>query len=338
MNHIRALIPTFVLATASISPNQAFGDEFEQCLFDTNSPATVLIEYSVHTDEGDTTEFGSGFIIRSDGLILTNYHVVDPPADVTVISETIQVFVGSALAKPVPAQLVAKVQGDDLAVLQLPSINGGWPTVTVSSVGNLEVGAPLAALGFSSGDISIIPNGMRTSMNSLVDGILRPWWRTNLALNDGNSGGPVFSRLGAVVGIAVAKDNSNQLVTSIIPIARAQHLLDAYGIGSHPYGACAVFPSCRHPSHGLEGYRVSVSISQWSGERGGGYNQEAWCNDLLSGLKNQYPQSSFTKIGSDESSDKDWTGHVTYNYYCTVRRDEEPIYLEANSEACLNAE
>ena len=226
----------------------------------------------------------------------------------------------------------------DLALLQLdPRPEGGeWSTVRVGNSSNFAVGAPLIGLGFgSSGDIAIVPPGQKTAQNTIVDGVMKPWWQTNLSLNPGNSGGPIFGQLGTVVGIAVAKNDAAQLVTYVIPINFAQHLLDAANVQSQQAALCAVFPQCEHPSHGIDKYAIDETKNGWSGWRRGGYNRGAYCNDLLQQLQASYPASTFTFLRDDEQVRDAGFRVIEYRYYCEFRRRETPIYVSKRSIACV---
>ncbi len=311
------------------------------CIFEANKDATVRIEFKYTTNEGVGIEQGSGFIVSPAGHVITNAHVVSPRIkEVVVQSATIAVRVGGLLNAPEEATLLARDHSNDLALLQLPPRRSPdvWPTVTVGTPESLRVGARLIGLGFgSSADLAIVPAGEKTAHNTIVDRELKPWWQTNLALNSGNSGGPVFGQLGTVVGVAVAKNDGAQLVTYVIPIARAQHLLDAAGVRSAQVASCALFPECRHASHGIERYEIDESRSDWSQWREGGSDRGAHCNALLARLQRTYPASTFTFLRDDEQ-DRDIRPPlrvIRYRYFCEFRRREKPVYELKRSISCL---
>lgn len=311
------------------------------CLFGANQPATVQIEFKYRTTaDGTGEENGSGFIISPSGYVLTNAHVVSPKQvspDMKIESATIRVRVGSLFKAPIEAEIVHRDTLNDLALLRLPQRQDGWPTVAVGFPNSIAVGSKLIAMGFpEGGDLAIVPNGEKTAHNAVVDTAPRPWWQTNLAMNRGNSGGPVFGQLGTVVGVAVAKNSNAQQLTYVIPISQAQHLLDIAEVKSVTSARCAMFPECRHPSHPVERYVVDELVSRWGDWRSGGYNQPAYCRDLLNSLQRDYPQSHFSFVRSDENSKKDLGGHVEYRYFCEYRRREQPVFLLKRSAACLN--
>jgi len=327
------LVVGLVLAKGS-----AQGQE-SACLFAANQASVVHLEYRYKTVDGEATEQGSGFIVSESGHVITNAHVVKPrTSGVTIEWEGLTAKVGGLLTPVMKADVLSRDSTADLALIKLPDRpdDRKWQTVTVSSISNVPIGARLTGMGFpSAGDLAIVPAGEKTAHNTLLDGQLSPWWQTSLALNPGNSGGPVFGSLGTVVGIAVAKREDAQLISYVIPISRAQHLLDAANVKSAQIGRCAVLPECRHATHGVERYLIDTSESQWGAWRRGGYNQGAYCNDFLATLQQRYPASTFTFIRSDEQSKADVLRNFEYRYYCEFRRLEQPEYHLRRSPACL---
>lgn len=328
---------TLALTTALASSANAMDDG---CIYETNKDSTVYINYTcaLANGDGNCDSSGTGFIISETGHVLTNNHVVSPEsAGVVTESEAVKVRVGGIFSAPITAEIIARDKGNDLALLKLPArANGeGWPTVAIANTQDLPVGAPLVGLGFSSSDLAIIPSGMKTANTTYVDNEVRLWWQTNLALNPGNSGGPIFGNYGTVVGISVAYNKSgNQLTSYIIPIHYAKHYLDLANVKQTKFGNCAFFPECRHELHGVERYAVDEMKDRWGDWRGGGYNRPAYCNDLHTELKGRYPNSRFEFVSDNEQSRNNF-GIVSYRYYCSFRRLEQPIYKLARTEFCI---
>jgi hypothetical protein len=98
-----------------------------------------------------------------------------------------------------------------------------------------------------------------------------------------------------------------------------------------------VYKTCRHPDFGREEWGRTEVASKSSGRRGGGYNQPSWCEDVKSWFVSSRsigPQHEISVVSSGESSDKDWKGHVTYNYTCTIRVNWDPIWAEKQDPRC----
>ena len=89
--------------------------------------------------------------------------------------------------------------------------------------------------------------------------------------------------------------------------------------------------TCRHPDFGQEGWRRTENYSDSSGRLDGGHDQTWWCNQVASSFISSRaigPENHTERLSSSEESDKDWKGHVTYKYHCTIRISWDPLYFE----------
>jgi len=134
---------------------------------------------------------GSGFIISSDGLILTNAHVVREAKDVTVKLSDRREFSAKVLGADTTTDIaVLKINAKDL------------PTVRLGNPKQLEVGDPVMAVGAPFGFEQTATQGIVSAKGrSLPGDSVVPFIQTDAAVNPGNSGGPLFDGTGAVVGI-----------------------------------------------------------------------------------------------------------------------------------------
>ncbi len=134
---------------------------------------------------------GSGFIISADGLILTNAHVVRDAKDVTVKLSDRREFAAKVLGSdPVT----------DVAVLRIEA--KGLPTVRLGDPRQLGVGDPVLAIGAPFGFEQTATQGIVSAKGrSLPGDAVVPFIQTDAAVNPGNSGGPLFSGNGEVMGI-----------------------------------------------------------------------------------------------------------------------------------------
>ncbi|MER8388348.1 S1C family serine protease [Mesorhizobium sp. M1380] len=314
------------------------------CLYDHHGESTAYIHYHFKDAAGSEDDIeGSGFVISSRGIILTAGHVVRPPSTAVVpVQETIQVWLGGKAAGngPFNTSNPHRIGDDlDLAWLLLPAKAGGWASMPVGDSNRLTVGDSLTAMGYPlQGDLAMVPTAPVTSLTAQLNGKPKEWWQTALALNPGDSGGPVFDDLGNVVGVSVAIKDGAQLISFVIPIQFASEALQHAGVKLSPAGPCGTLPECADASHGIDHYGTEVPEERWSEWRGGGYNQNAFCNDFMASLKARYPDSILTKVSSDEKSrrDGDFNSHVSYSYYCKFLRQENPIYKTAAGVECLN--
>lgn len=164
---------------------------FERC-----SPSVVAI--SGYIDGKTGYNWGTGLIISEDGLIVTNTHVIDTcnKAVVTLNDDT-----------EYEAKLIGADSISDIALLKIEA--SGLPAAQLGTVDSLTVGDSVAAIGnplgetfrltLTDGIISAIERGM--SYNGHTMTLLQ----TNTALNEGNSGGPLFNMYGQVIGITNMK-------------------------------------------------------------------------------------------------------------------------------------
>jgi len=95
------------------------------------------------------------------------------------------------------------------------------------------------------------------------------------------------------------------------------------------------FKACRDPSHGIERYQQSDVVVQSSGWLSGGRDPQWWCQ----AVKNAYQSTKGVPVvwsgqSTREESRRDWKGHVTYKYHCTVTAQWSPIYKVAESPSC----
>jgi serine protease Do len=143
------------------------------------------------TKEFQTRGLGSGFIISQDGFILTNAHVV---------ADTDEVVVRLTTKREFKAKIVGVDPRTDVALLKLEA--NGLPFVKIGDPGKLEVGEWVAAIGAPFGFENSVTSGIVSAKGrSLPDESYVPFIQTDVALNPGNSGGPLFNMRGEVVGI-----------------------------------------------------------------------------------------------------------------------------------------
>lgn len=171
-----------------------------------NVNSTVGITTSVTTNywgfQTTSAASGSGFIITSDGYILTNYHVIENSDAITV-----SLYDGTSYA----AKLIGYDQSNDIAVLKVdadnlvPVVLGDSDNINVGD-SVIAIGNPLGELTFSltSGAVSALDREVTLSSSVTMDLI-----QTDCAINSGNSGGALFNLYGEVIGITNAKYSSS---------------------------------------------------------------------------------------------------------------------------------
>ena len=174
---------------------------------------------------------GSGFFTRSDGVLLTNAHVVEGASEVTITLPDGRSFTGKVLgADPLTDVAVVKVVGSRLPVAPLGDSTKVRPGEWAIAIGN-----PLGLDNtVTAGIISAI---QRT--NAVGEGQRVPYIQTDAAVNPGNSGGPLINDRGQVIGINTAiRQAPGAGLSFAIPINVARQIaaqLLERGFASHPY-------------------------------------------------------------------------------------------------------
>lgn len=137
------------------------------------------------------TGFGSGFIISDDGYIITNAHVVNDATEIRV---------GLNDRREYQAMLVGSDPASDIALLKLNATD--LPSVTMGDSDDLKVGEWVLAIGSPFGFEHTATQGIVSALSrSLPDDTYVPFIQTDVAVNPGNSGGPLFNTKGQVVGV-----------------------------------------------------------------------------------------------------------------------------------------
>ncbi|PKO45493.1 MAG: peptidase [Betaproteobacteria bacterium HGW-Betaproteobacteria-3] len=172
---------------------------------------------------------GSGFIINADGLILTNAHVVRDAKEVVVKLTDRREF---------EAKVLGSDPSTDVAVLKIDARD--LPTVKFGSARDLQVGEWVLAIGSPFGFENSVSAGVVSAKGrSLPDDGFVPFLQTDVAVNPGNSGGPLFNARGEVVGInsqIYSRTGGYQGLSFAIPIEVATRVKDqivATGKASH---------------------------------------------------------------------------------------------------------
>ncbi|MDF0606846.1 DegQ family serine endoprotease [Neisseriaceae bacterium TC5R-5] len=167
----------------------------------------------------ESLSFGSGFIISTDGYILTNAHVVNGSNQVKVVLSD---------KRELPAKLVGLDKRTDVAVLKVDAKD--LPAVKVGSPAELKVGEWVAAIGAPFGFDNTVTAGIVSAKGrSLPDENYVPYIQTDVAINPGNSGGPLFNLKGEVVGInsqIYSRSGGFMGISFAIPIDLAMSVAD----------------------------------------------------------------------------------------------------------------
>ena len=187
---------------------------------------------------------GTGFVISEDGYILTNYHVIE---DAYNTNSPITVMFSSESGYDTTeytAEVIGFERNNDVAVIKIDAT--GLSAATLGSSSDLLVGDTVYAVGNPLGELTY---SMTPGIVSATDRVITTeegrmnMFQISAAVNEGNSGGPVYNAYGQVVGIVTAKPNTSSSGTSTegigfaIPIDDAVRIADEVINGGHQVGS-----------------------------------------------------------------------------------------------------
>jgi serine protease Do len=222
-----------------ISKNVPIMEEYFYNPFENLGPLAPNIQIPQYRKKGTEKKEiggGTGFIISSDGTILTNKHVVsETDAEYAVFTND---------GKKYDATILAKDPVQDLGILKIDQKNsldkeGGatsesFPTVKLGDSNNLQIGQSVIAIGNALGEfrntVSVgVISGLGRTISASGGGVsetLEDIIQTDAAINQGNSGGPLLNLKGEVIGINTAVATDAQSIGFAIPINKAKRDID----------------------------------------------------------------------------------------------------------------
>lgn len=200
----RATALSVVLIAAATGPVEVAGQSSVSDVVEEVTPAVV----SIRTNAGA----GSGFIVRDDGVIFTNYHVVEGATAAAVTLASGEIYEN--------VRVVSDDVRRDLAILKIPGYR--LPTVRLGDSDAVRIGAAVTTIGHPLGLQNTVTTGVlsgRRSMNGFL------WLQISAPVSHGSSGGPLLDSGGRAVGIIVAGMREGQNLNFAVPINYARGLL-----------------------------------------------------------------------------------------------------------------
>ena len=192
-------------------------------------PAVVAIVDDGGPDAGGAA--GTGFVISSDGVIVTNDHVVAGAHEIQAVFSDGTTRVATVVGRNAPS---------DLAVVKVDAEN--LPTIALGDSERVQVGDDVVAIGNAlalQGGLTVtrgIISGLHREVGTNTGSTLEDVLQTDAAINPGNSGGPLVDAQGRVIGIntAIIDPVSAQNVGFAIPISNAKVIIDQLRQGRQP--------------------------------------------------------------------------------------------------------
>ncbi|AQR63402.1 serine protease [Brevundimonas sp. LM2] len=192
---------------------------------------------------------GSGVIVRSDGIVVTNNHVIEGAQQIRVVLNDRREF---------PAEVILADERSDIAVLRLTGVTEQLPVLAIDDREEQQVGDLVLAIGNPFGVGQTVTNGIISALNRTETGISDSgsFIQTDAAINPGNSGGPLVDMDGDLIGINTAifsRTGSSSGVGFAVPASMVRRVVDS-ALG----GATAVV----RPWLGVKGDSVSAEIAR----------------------------------------------------------------------------
>jgi Do/DeqQ family serine protease len=192
---------------------------------------------------------GSGVIVRSDGIVVTNNHVISGATQIRVVLNDRREY---------PAEVILADERSDIAVLKLQGVTEQLPVLAIDDREEQQVGDLVLAIGNPFGVGQTVTNGIISALNRTETGISDSgsFIQTDAAINPGNSGGPLVDMDGDVIGINTAifsRSGSSSGVGFAVPASMVKRVVDS-ALG----GATSVV----RPWLGVKGDTVSADIAR----------------------------------------------------------------------------
>lgn len=230
----------FLLVLAAVPPSfQDVDERFKRRVtpivqvVESASPAVVFIQTDGWKGVRDITGrlfpkafsgSGSGVVIRKEGFIITNYHVVRDAKRISVS------FDKQYDTDEYPAVLVSFVEEEDLALLKINRASD-FPTIPLGTSADLMTGETVIAIGNPYGQTNTVSTGIVSGLHRNVqipsEGLaFDDLIQTDASINFGNSGGPLLNINGELVGINSAVNQQAQNIGFAIPVDRVKSVLE----------------------------------------------------------------------------------------------------------------
>jgi len=164
---------------------------------------------------------GSGVIIRPEGIILTNDHV---------ISGASRILATTRDGRELDCEVIGSDADNDLAVLRVRNSRGSLPTIRLGTSSDLLIGETIIAIGNPFGLSNTVTAGVVSALGRSVPGENRRMYtdfvQIDAPINLGNSGGPVVNIQGDMIGVATSIIGGAQGIGFAIPVDRARRIVD----------------------------------------------------------------------------------------------------------------
>lgn len=300
----RGCLALILIALTPLSGNAQAGAREHSVSEVVKSTLDSVVLVVVSDEAGKELIQGSGFIVSSDGKILTNEHVIEGAH-----SGVVKLSNGAFF----PIQgVLASSKSDDLALIKVDG--KGLPALTLGYDSKLSVGDRVIAEGSPLGLESSVSDGIVSALRNEHG---KEWVQTTAPASHGNSGGPLLDTEGNVVGIITMKMTGGENLNFAVAIAQARPLLNG-AHGAVPLGKDTP-TEVANGDAGIGGDRLWTSLTTGRDFRirmDGEFIYADWTNLPISGT------SAFMRSELKKSGEK-WVGktraYLPFKYYAQVR-------------------
>ena len=305
---IKLLFVQSLFCSLFLAPVQAFSSAPLSVADVVKGSSGAVVQIEVSDSLGHATALGSGFLISSDGKIVTNYHVIKG-------AHSAIVKLANGAFFPVEGLLAVDVD-KDLAILKVAGKN--LPFLSMGNSVDLHVGDHVVAIGSPLGLEGTVSDGIVSAIREEQD---NKWIQTTAPVSHGNSGGPLLDLNGTVAGVITW--GVNLQLGQNLNFAASSDEVKALLLRSHPPSPLGSTPDEKTSSAGVTGDHpkmlngvVWTSISSgrdFMVRRDGDHLYTEWVN-----LPTQLQGSAaFTRSDLTLSTDGKWRGEAHGNLPCT---------------------
>ncbi len=262
---------------------------------------------------------GSGFIVSTDGKIVTNLHVIQGMTTAGVQLANGEIYESFSIVGIDPKR--------DLAVLKISGLN-----LTPVELGNsetLKVGQHIAVVGSPRGLTGTVTTGVLSAVRAVEDQI---FLQIDAAVNPGNSGGPVVKLDGTVVGVVVSKLKGAENLNFAVPVNGLRDLLDNL---KDPITLAQLREMLKSPTSVLsEAPLTSTFPREWKSLNGGASRRLKLLDDSLTGEQHLTPDQvnagRFIRYDIKRTGNT-WTGKTYIGGRCQI---PETLFRQATLKFC----
>ncbi|MFA5823058.1 MAG: tetratricopeptide repeat protein [Thermodesulfovibrionales bacterium] len=198
---IHRTIQILILITITLTSGIAFADA-ERIFLENNKAVVVVVTFN---QKGEAISQGSGFIVREDGVVVTNYHVISNAASIKI----------KAGVKVLNVEGLLYIDKEnDLVILKADDKN--LPTVKLGDADKAGIGEKIYVIGSPQGLENTVSDGILSGIREI--GTKWKILQITAPLSQGSSGGPVFNKNGEVIGIATFIVKEAQNLNFAIPV------------------------------------------------------------------------------------------------------------------------